>query len=272
MKEETGLSISRVQVGTILNVVDEAGRDHYVTALMVGDAQPGAVPLNAEPAKCAGWVWHTWEEPLPTPHSRTVDAAFRVAFDPFVASGGRLLQDPAGRLPPYCCCILHEAATGAVLLEQRGTEASVAAGRLTCFGGKREPEERPLDAICRELREELGVTIDGAPTAEAAAAADAEELAPSAKRAKSGGGTVVLRTPRRAVDLYVDGELIAWFFEASAPARDAPLQYEAGRAGVWLEAGGDESRVSDWHVAVLAAWRRGEHRADFETPPNSRPR
>ena len=41
-------------------------------------------------------------------------------------------------------------------------------------------------------------------------------------------------TPKRAVDLYVDGKLIAWFYEAPAPARDAPLVYEAGRSGVWL--------------------------------------
>ena len=267
--EEAGLSISRVQVGTVLNVVNGTSADHYVTILMTGTAQAGAVPVNAEPTKCEGWMWHKWSDPLPTPHSRTLDSACRVAFDPFAASGGSLLQDPAGKLPPYCCCILHEAATGAVLLEQRGTDAAVAAGRLTCFGGKREPDESPLAAICRELREELGVTVDDAVAAAEAAAAEAEgiPMAPHAKRAKSGGGTVTLRTPRRAVDLYVDGELIAWFFEAIAPARGAPLQYEAGRSGVWLEAGGDESRVSSWHVAVLAAWRRGERRADFETPP-----
>ena len=29
--------------------------------------------------------------------------------------------------------------------------------------------------------------------------------------------------PRRAVDLHVDGDLIAWFYEAAAPSTDAAL-------------------------------------------------
>ena len=53
--------------------------------------------------------------------------------------------------------------------------ATVAAGKLTCFGGKREPQERPLRAVLRECREELSW----------------EPAAP----------------PRRAVDLYVDGAI-----------------------------------------------------------------
>ena len=105
---------------------------------------------------------------------------------------------------------------------------------------------------------------------------------------------------RRAVDLYVDGTLIAWFFEARAPARDAALTFEAGRVGVWLacdqirsalaqyaashgsEAGSAAAeeprtflggsplllaeRLSPWHACVLEAWHKGERRADFVTP------
>ena len=262
VKEETGLDLVRVRVGTVLNVVDEPSEYHYMVVFMVGDAVAGATPINAEPDKCAGWVWHRWSEELPKPLFRTLHEARKVAFDPF-AAGGHLLQDAHAELPPYCCCILHEA-TGAVLLEQRGTEAKVAAGQLTCFGGKREADEPPLDCITRELKEELGVAIKA--EAEAEAEVEAEEtVARGAKRAK--GGVVTVRTPRRAVDLYVDGELIAWFFEAPAPARDAPLAYEVGRAGVWLDAGEeDDARLSKWHAAVLKAWRRGERRADFETP------
>jgi hypothetical protein len=81
----------------------------------------------------------------------------------------------------------------------------------------------------------------------------------------------------RAVDLYVDGALIAWFFEAEAPARDAVLTFETGRAGVWLDgrqfdaqteptAAGPLGDVSPWHLCVLRAWRRGERRADYTTP------
>ena len=121
-------------------------------------------------------------------------------------------------------------------MEER-QKAKVAMGKLTCFGGKREPSEAPLRCVLRECHEELG-------------------WMPAA-------------APRRAIDLYVDGELIAWFYVADAPPRDIqpPLTFEEGRAGVWL-APGDEAgpRVSDWHACVLLAWRRGETRADFTTP------
>lgn len=41
-------------------------------------------------------------------------------------------------------------------MEQRSAVAKVAAGRLTCFGGKRELDEPALACIERELVEELG--------------------------------------------------------------------------------------------------------------------
>ena len=136
-----------------------------------------------------------------------------------------LPRDEETTLPPYCCIVLAE----------ERQQAKVAAGKLTCFGGKREAAEEPLSCVLRECREELG-------------------WAPPA-------------TPRRTVDLYVDGELIAWFYEAVAPSRDEPLTFEVGRRGVWL--GEDElehPQLSDWHASVLRARRRGEQRADFTTP------
>ena len=146
-------------------------------------------------------------------------------------------RDEEIALPPYCCIVLAEEC-GALLMEER-QQATVAAGKLTCFGGKREPAEEPLSCVLRECREELGWT-------------------PPA-------------TPRRAVDLYVDGELIAWFYEAAAPSRDEPLTFEAGRRGVWLGADElDHPRLSEWHASVLRARRRGERRADFTTPPRQR--
>ena len=144
-----------------------------------------------------------------------------------------LPRDEEIALPPYCCIVLAEEG-GALLMEER-QQAKVAAGKLTCFGGKREAAEDPLSCVLRECREELG-------------------WAPPA-------------TPRRTVDLYVDGELIAWFYEAVAPSRDEPLTFEVGRRGVWL--GADElehPQLSDWHASVLRARRRGEQRADFTTP------
>ena len=92
---------------------------------------------------------------------------------------------------------------GAIFLEQRPNDAKVAAGKLTCFGGKREGDETPLACIQREVKEELGLALRD------------EELS-------------------RAVDLFVDDKLIAWFYQHPAPARDAALVFEEGREGIWL--------------------------------------
>ena len=143
--------------------------------------------------------------------------------------------------PPYCCAILQDPSTGGFLLEQRPPSARVAPDQLTCFGGKRDlvRAEAPEACLARELREELGWAPATAPT--------------------------------RAVDLYVDGELIAWFFLAAAPPRDAALSFETerGYSGVWWEPAQnaiEPPRLSPWHACVLAAFRSGEHRADFVSP------
>ena len=78
-------------------------------------------------------------------------------------------------------------------MEVRDSKASVAADRLTCFGGKREKNEIPLDCIKRECFEELNWHVDH---------------------------------PVRAVDLYVNGVLTAWFYEATAPLDPSQLQFE----------------------------------------------
>ncbi|KAL3933946.1 MAG: hypothetical protein SGPRY_000056 [Prymnesium sp.] len=96
---------------------------------------------------------------------------------------------------PDCCVILCEA-SGTWLLEARPADAAVAPNTLTCFGGKREPGEDPLECVLRECREELGWVPEDA---------------------------------TRAIDLYVDGDLIAFFFMATAPPRSAELVLEPGR-------------------------------------------
>ena len=117
--EETGLELSRVRVGTVMNVVDEATAYHYIVIFMVGDALPGATPANLEPDKCAGWEWRRWADDaaFPSPLFKTLAEARNLGFDPFDGgSGGGVLHDAKGDLPPYCCCILHEAKTGALLV------------------------------------------------------------------------------------------------------------------------------------------------------------
>ena len=149
----------------------------------------------------------------------------------------RIKKNAESCWPPYCCAILQDPGTGGFLLEQRPPSARVAPDQLTCFGGKRDQErgEAPLACLARELREELGWSPASPPT--------------------------------RAVDLYVDGELIAWFYLAEAPRRDAVLTFEAerGYSGVWWETSDAamEARLSPWHACVLEAFRSGESRADF---------
>ena len=83
------------------------------------------------------------------------------------------------------------------------------------------------------------------------------------------GSEMCIRDSQRAVDLYVDGELIAWFYEAPAPPRDLHISYETGRIGLWvpIEQLSELPNLSPWHRVVLQAWQVGEDRADFVTPP-----
>jgi hypothetical protein len=67
---------------------------------------------------------------------------------------------------------------------------------------------------------------------------------------------------RRACDLFVDGQNVAWFYEAKGPsaAEIEQLVFEPGRGGVWVDAHDD--RISAWHATVLRAWEAGRTRAD----------
>mmetsp|Transcript_3430 Transcript_3430/g.8598 ORF Transcript_3430/g.8598 Transcript_3430/m.8598 type:complete len:115 (-) Transcript_3430:743-1087(-) len=86
----------------------------------------------------------------------------------------------SSEFPRYSCVILVKNPTlsddPVLFVEMRSAKAKIAAGQLTCFGGKREPGEDPRKAVLRECGEELGWKPE----------------------------FVV-----HAVDLYVDGKLIA---------------------------------------------------------------
>ena len=94
---------------------------------------------------------------------------------------------------------------------------------------------------------------------------------PSSKRAKTGKAEIASDTLERAVDLYVDGELIAWFYAAPLEVDGPPLVFEPGRTGVRmmtsevLAEGTASKLVSPWHVAVIDAWANGKRRADYVT-------
>jgi 8-oxo-dGTP pyrophosphatase MutT (NUDIX family) len=53
--------------------------------------------------------------------------------------------------PEYVCAIIEDG-EGRLLVESRPHNARVAAGKLTCFGGRREAAETPEECLRRELR------------------------------------------------------------------------------------------------------------------------
>ena len=141
-------------------------------------------------------------------------------------------------LPKYVCSILQCNASCELLMEVRPRTAARAAGKLTCFGGKLEfSDKTAISGLLRELQEELGWSPK--------------------------------RSPKRVVDLYVDGELIAWFYYAEAPARDTGLKTEPGRSHVWrlMDDLIADSTLSPWHKVVLESWKLKKRRADFFKKP-----
>lgn len=128
-------------------------------------------------------------------------------------------------LPQYACAILEDA-EGRLLLESRPDDALHAAGRLTCFGGRREAGETPEECLRRELREELAW---------------------------------VPQHLEKRVALKVGGTLMAWFYHARLDRDVAALRLVPGfRALLVKPAELPNLPVSAWHRAVLNAWLSGE--------------
>ena len=117
---------------------------------------------------------------------------------------------------PFSCAILRRG--DKLLAEVRGADAQAAAGRLTCYGGKRERGETSLQCLVRELNEELGWAPDNVPA-------------------------------EPACSLLVDGYLIAHFYEASVDCTDFVV--EQGRSFAFVDE--SDGRWSAWHARVLAA-------------------
>jgi len=131
-----------------------------------------------------------------------------------------------GAAAPFSCAILRRG--DKYLAEVRGAEAQAAAGRLTCYGGKRERGESSLQCLVRELNEELGWAPDDIPA-------------------------------EPACSLLVDGYLIAHFYEASVDRTDFETE---GRAFEFVDE--SDARWSAWHARILAARRRGDAVAVFD--------
>lgn len=141
-------------------------------------------------------------------------------------------------MPQYCCAILRDAA-GRYLLERRPESSRDAPNQLTCFGGKREPNEHPDRCIRRELFEELNWRT----------------------------GALRLSRCLRLTDKN-DTE-IAWFYRAAAPGPGVTIRPLDGVSIEWLDPDHlAHADLSGWHRAALEAERNGEPvaRIDHSAP------
>jgi 8-oxo-dGTP pyrophosphatase MutT (NUDIX family) len=133
--------------------------------------------------------------------------------------------------PEYVCAIL-EYAEGQLLLESRPDDAQLAAGRLTCFGGRREPGETPEECLRRELREELNW---------------------------------VPRTFEKRVELWVAGDLVAWFYHAVLDVGIDQLRVAPGyKALVVSRLALSDLPVSPWHASALGASIEGRTAVELD--------
>ncbi|HBH52877.1 MAG TPA: hypothetical protein DDY91_13405 [Planctomycetaceae bacterium] len=142
------------------------------------------------------------------------------------------MPDPASPWPDYACAIVLSP-DGSIWFEDRPPTARHAAGMLTCFGGRRETGESPVDCLRRELREEL----DWEP----------EVL-------------------QKMVELWVAQQPMAWFYLASPAVTAGDLNPRVAPARLVSRHHLAQQPVSPWHRAVLDAWQQGVPRVDWNSP------
>ncbi|HII71621.1 TPA: NUDIX domain-containing protein [Candidatus Woesearchaeota archaeon] len=80
-KEETGLEIKNIRLGTFTNDIFEKERKHYITLYVLAEPASGE-PKVMEPEKCERWGWFRWEE-LPRPLFVPVENLLKAGYNPF---------------------------------------------------------------------------------------------------------------------------------------------------------------------------------------------
>lgn len=139
--------------------------------------------------------------------------------------------------PEFVCLILTDR-RGRYVLERRPLTARAAPGRLTCFGGSREPGERPEAALNRELGEELGLSCE-------AAGADCSRVVLVLHRPHA--GAVRPSTP------------LAWFYLGRLPDGVEPVCLVPGHRTEFVEPEAlMAADLAPWHRAALSGFRNGQ--------------
>jgi 8-oxo-dGTP diphosphatase len=80
VKEETGISIRNIRIGTFTNDIFEKDGKHYVTLFVISDFASGKVKVM-EPEKCERWEWFEWNK-LPQPLFIPIQNLLKQRFDP----------------------------------------------------------------------------------------------------------------------------------------------------------------------------------------------
>jgi 8-oxo-dGTP diphosphatase len=81
VKEETGIEIKNIRMGTFTNDIFEKEEKHYVTLFVLSDYSSGEVKVM-EPEKCEKWGWFEWDK-LPQPLFLPVQNLIKQNYHPF---------------------------------------------------------------------------------------------------------------------------------------------------------------------------------------------
>ncbi len=81
VKEETGISIKNIRMGTFTNDIFEKEEKHYVTLFVISYFASGEVQVM-EPEKCEKWAWFEWNK-LPTSLFIPLQNLLKQKFNPF---------------------------------------------------------------------------------------------------------------------------------------------------------------------------------------------
>ena len=80
LKEEAGISVKNLRLGTFTNDIFPEDDKHYVTLYVVCDYESGE-PEVLEPEKCEKWGWFKWNElpqPLFTPIKNLIKREYKL--------------------------------------------------------------------------------------------------------------------------------------------------------------------------------------------------
>ena len=118
--EETGLALRNLRHCATTNTARPEHGYHYVVAFVVGEAEPGAEPTNAEPDKCEGWHWVPWDASAPQwsePIFYSLQAlrSQQPAFSPFDTSAAAALEPS---LPAWAEALAREEGQQRVLMRE----------------------------------------------------------------------------------------------------------------------------------------------------------